>query len=586
VTSTRNDGNGTSTSNGGCDEMTAGGTSMASPAAAGLSAMMMQYFRDGFYPSGTRTPADSRNPTGPLRKAMLINTAQRMTGVGAERNGVTWPNMDQGWGYVVLDNALYFAGETRKLWLHDESVGVDVSGTSSMSFQRRVTTAGEPLKVTLNWFDVPHPGSCGGSTPCMLNDLDLTVTDESSGYVYRSTLVSGTSGHVVPRTVVPSSPGVGQTTENNGPDDLNTVEQILVYNPTPEAIYTFTVSAANTPNGPIPFGLVVTGDHRDPCDAPVAAAAPVVSDLNPCEDGGVQVSWSQDPTDWKDGGEGSRSYRVLRDGAPIATGDCAGTFTYPSAGCLDADGPNNISVDYRIEYTNGCGGGVASPPGVATDGVTHIVDVIPDGVSTLCVEQTLDFAAEANLQLLGYTYQWTEDGVDMAGETEKVLSVVKEAVESHQYNCRVSHPTTTCTAEDTTPAAGSWTTDPEICPEAVGEVSGQGAPSPLRVQRSGAAVNLSFEHVGAVHYNVYVSTNPQSVPFDVTGGAGKMDCGVQWAPSLGGTALVTAYDVDSGITPGSTVHYILVSGDNGSSTEGSLGFSSSSERTADTYCDR
>jgi hypothetical protein len=106
------------------------------------------------------------------------------------------------------------------------------------------------------------------------------------------------------------------------------------------------------------------------------------------------------------------------------------------------------------------------------------------------------------------------------------------------------------------------------------------------VQRSGAVVNLSFEHVGAAHYNVYVSTSPQSVPFDVTGGVGKKDCDVPWVPSLGGTALVTAYDVDAGITPGAAVHYILVSGDNGSSTEGSLGFSSSSERTAAAYCDR
>ncbi len=585
VTSAQNDGNGTTTTNGGCQLLTIGGTSMASPTVAGLSALMLQYFRDGFYPSGSKNAADSRDLSGPLRKALLINSAQRMTGVDAERSGVTWPNMDQGWGYVVLDNALYFSGDARNLWVHDEVSGVDVSGTASLSFQRRVTSAAQPLKVTLSWYDVEHSGSCGGGMPCMLNDLDLTVTNESNAVVYRTTLVAGTTGHVVPRTLVPSAPGVGQTTTNNGPDDLNTTEQIIVYSPTLGAIYTFTVTAANTPNGPIPFGLVATGALDDPCDDPAGAAGPAVADLDACANSGVLVSWNQDPAAWNDLGVGARSYRVLRDGTPIASGGCAGSFPYGTTSCVDNSGPNGFSVGYRVEYTSGCGGQVTSAAAVGTDRIAHTVNVKPDGLSTTCVQSSLVFSATAAPPTLGFVYQWTEDGLDIPGATTSSLSVTKSAAESHSYNCRISHPPTGCVSVDSASSSGAWTTDAANCPPSLGEVSGAGSGHPLQVQEAGSLVNLTFENIGAQNYNVYVSTLPSTLSFAVSTAAGKKDCDVAWLPALGGKATVTGYDVTAGIATGSSIYYILVTGDNGSPTEGPLGFTSSGvERTADSYC--
>ncbi len=458
VTSANNDGNGTTNANGGCSgDNTFSGTSMAAPTVTGLAGLVLQYFNDGFYPAGAASAFNSVEPSGPLMKATLINTSQRMvSATTAERNGVTWPNMDQGWGFVVLDNSLYFTGDARRLWVHDETVGVDVSGTSSMTFRRKVTSSAEPLKVTLVWYDTGHTGGCGGGTPCLDNDLDLTVVEETSGNTWTTTLVTGTSGHVVPRTVVPSGlAGIGQTTTNNGPDDLNTVEQVLIYNPAANQTFSFMVTAANTPDGPIPFALVATGALADPCSAPTGAPAVSAVDLSACANSGVQVNWSQDVAAWNDGGTGIRSYRVFRDGMPISSGGCAGTLGYATTSCIDNLGPDNFSADYRVEYRSGCGATVHTAEATATDGVGFVVDALPDEFD-VCPGASVVLTANVN-PAGSYTFQWTEDGLDMAGETASTLSVTKGAPESHSYNCRT---TGACANVDQLPVAGSWVDDP------------------------------------------------------------------------------------------------------------------------------
>ena len=41
---------------------TIAGTSMATPVAVGAAALIRQYFTDGFYPTGVRTPRDGFAP--------------------------------------------------------------------------------------------------------------------------------------------------------------------------------------------------------------------------------------------------------------------------------------------------------------------------------------------------------------------------------------------------------------------------------------------------------------------------------------------------------------------------------------------
>uniref|UniRef100_A0A0C1NDC5 Peptidase S8/S53 domain-containing protein n=1 Tax=Tolypothrix bouteillei VB521301 TaxID=1479485 RepID=A0A0C1NDC5_9CYAN len=69
---------------------------MASPAVAGAAALIRQYFTEGWYPSGSPTPADAIVPTGALLRSMLINAGQDMTG------GAGYPGDRENWGRIKL----------------------------------------------------------------------------------------------------------------------------------------------------------------------------------------------------------------------------------------------------------------------------------------------------------------------------------------------------------------------------------------------------------------------------------------------------------------------------------------------------
>src|SRR5262249_38113014 len=93
VVSAANDGSASSSN---CSTQSMSGTSMASPGATGLTALIRQYYTDGFYPSGVATPANAFVPSAALLRATLINSAQAMAAVGPA------PSDCQGFGRVLL----------------------------------------------------------------------------------------------------------------------------------------------------------------------------------------------------------------------------------------------------------------------------------------------------------------------------------------------------------------------------------------------------------------------------------------------------------------------------------------------------
>jgi len=200
-----------------------------------------QYFTDGFYPSGAANAPDAFTPSSALVKATLVNSSQEMTGVQAI------PSSCQGWGRVLLDNALHFPGDGRALWVHDEATGFGQgSSGETQVWSFTVNSSTEDFKATLAWTDFP---STPAANPHINNDLDLEVV--GPGGTYLGNVFTG-----------------GQSTTGGSADRLNTLEQVLVKSPATGS-YTVTVRSFNVPDGPQDFALVVSGDvtESSPCQS-------------------------------------------------------------------------------------------------------------------------------------------------------------------------------------------------------------------------------------------------------------------------------------------------------------------------------
>lgn len=85
---------------------TKSGTSMATPITSGASALMRQYYTDGYYPTGIANAADEHIPTGALMKATLINGANTDAGHFDE---------NVGWGRVKLTNSIMFDDSDKQM---------------------------------------------------------------------------------------------------------------------------------------------------------------------------------------------------------------------------------------------------------------------------------------------------------------------------------------------------------------------------------------------------------------------------------------------------------------------------------------
>lgn len=210
------------------------GTSMAAPAIAGAAALTRQYFEDGFYPSGLAESQDGFVPSGALLKATLLNSAVDMTNISG------FPSNREGWGRVLLDNALYFNGDANKLIIDDVRNASNNALQTGEEYELHFTvnSVSQPLKATLVWHDAPaSPAS--SFTP--VNNLDLEILLPTGQTLIGNNIANGVSAF-------------GGT-----PDEINNVEMVML----PASIvgdYVLKVKATAVNDGQQGFAIVITGD--------------------------------------------------------------------------------------------------------------------------------------------------------------------------------------------------------------------------------------------------------------------------------------------------------------------------------------
>jgi uncharacterized protein YfaP (DUF2135 family) len=228
-------------------------TSWATPAAAAAAILVRQYYTEGWYPSGTHQATDARIPSGALLKATLLNSTIDMSNIAG------YPNDQEGWGLIRLDNALFFQGDRRKLMVSDVRNANGLNTGESQRYSVYVGYESEPLKVTLVWSDPP---AASGVADPVINNLDLIVTSPDGSQTFLGNHFIG-----------------GESAVGGVADDRNNVEMVQVNHAMPgEWSVTVRATEVNLGHPGQGYALVVTGDLvAKPCEisVPIALKIPV-----------------------------------------------------------------------------------------------------------------------------------------------------------------------------------------------------------------------------------------------------------------------------------------------------------------------
>lgn len=207
------------------------GTSMATPAVAGIAALMLQQYRAIYDPTGEPLPSTV--------KALLIQTA-------VDKGN---PGPDYQYGYGRVDAVGALGGVINGDFKED---GFTQTGEYHDYF---FTVAGSlpVLKVSLAWDDAPATPSAQRQ---LVNDLDLVVIGPNQQSYY-------------PFILNPAYPGNPATT---GEDHLNNQEQVIIPNPA-SGTWIIRVRARALPVTPQSYSIVFSGAST----APVSKHLPCVT---------------------------------------------------------------------------------------------------------------------------------------------------------------------------------------------------------------------------------------------------------------------------------------------------------------------
>ena len=218
------------------------GTSMACPAITGCCALVRQYYLEGwnYAINGNRTATPRPiNPSGALVRATIMNGGVDMTGMAG------YPGLREGWGRLLLENSLWFDGDTRRIIAFDLRNAAGLMTGQTKEYRLRVASSSEQLKITMTFTDWPAAVNASAAN-VRVNDIDLEVVTPG-GTLYRGNVIDTNQGL--------STPG-------GSPDPINTTEMVILN--TPEVgVWTIRLHATAVNMGARQGAAVVaTGDVR------------------------------------------------------------------------------------------------------------------------------------------------------------------------------------------------------------------------------------------------------------------------------------------------------------------------------------
>ena len=154
------------------------GTSMSTPAVAGAVILLIQYFRDGFYPTCQKNLSNSMKISSTLVRAILVNSASYIKNMNFSKR----PLLNSGFGSIHLANSLLLdqnLTENGFRFCDRQKITSKSDIFTTIKIDRCINMS--PLKVTLTWLDPPLDSK---SKMPLFADLDLYLVTPSQKVVY------------------------------------------------------------------------------------------------------------------------------------------------------------------------------------------------------------------------------------------------------------------------------------------------------------------------------------------------------------------------------------------------------------------